>query len=156
MPLPKMPRDASVAEIFSEASKLKARKDKIEFLSRYRNRKDLEHIVKGAYHPAIVWLVPDGPLPEGVEFSDVPAVDLADDRLIRAWRQFQYLVKGGPEMTRARREDMYLNILRSVHRSEAELLMGIVGKKIPYKGLTRALMLETFPDWLPETNVLSE
>ena len=156
MPLPKMPRDASVAEIFSEASKLKAKKDKIEFLSRYRNRKDLEHIVKGAYHPAIVWLVPPGPLPEGVEFSDVPAVDLADDRLIRAWRQFKYLVKGGPNVSKARREDIYLNILRSVHRSEAELLMSIVDKKISYKGLTRALMLETFPDWLPKSNILSE
>ena len=156
MPLPKMPRDASVAEIFSEASKLKAKKDKIEFLSRYRHRKDLEHIVKGAYHPALVWLVPPGPLPEGVEFSDVPAVDLADDRLNRAWRQFKYLVKGGPNMKQAKREDIYLNILRSVHRSEAELLMSVVGKKIPYKGMTRALMLETFPDWLPVSNILTE
>ena len=156
MPLPIMPRDASVAEIFSEASKLKARKDKIEFLSRYRHRKDLEHIVKGAYHPAVVWLVPPGPLPDNVEFSDVPAVDLADDRLNRAWRQFKYLVKGGPVMKQAKREDIYLNILRSVHRSEAELLMSVVGKKIPYKGLTRALMLETFPDWLPKSNILTE
>ena len=156
MPLPNMPNDASVAEIFSEASKLKARKDKIEFLSQYRHRKDLEHIVKGAYHPALVWLVPTGPLPEGTEFSDVPAVDLADDRLNRAWRQFKYLVKGGPDMKQAKREDIYLNILRSVHRSEAELLMSVVGKKIPYKGLTRALMLETFPDWLPISNTLSE
>ena len=156
MPLPIMPRDASVAEIFSEASKLKAKKDKIEFLSRYRNRKDLEHIVKGAYHPAIVWLVPPGPLPEGVEFSDVPAVDLADDRLIRAWRQLRYLVKGGPNTPQAKREDIYLNILRAVHRSEAELLMSVVNKKLPYKGLTRALMLETFPDWLPVSNVLVE
>ena len=156
MTLPRMPNDASVAEIFSEASKLKAKKDKIEFLSQYRHRKDLEHIVKGAYHPALVWLVPAGPLPEGVEFSDVPAVDLADDRLNRAWRQFKYLVKGGPDMKQAKREDIYLNILRSVHRSEAELLMSVVGKKIPYKGLTRALMLETFPDWLPVSNVLVE
>ena len=156
MTLPRMPKDASVAEIFSEASKLKAKKDKIEFLSQYRHRKDLEHIVKGAYHPALVWLVPTGPLPEGTEFSDVPAVDLADDRLNRAWRQFKYLCKGGPPMKQARREDIYLNILRSVHRSEAELLMGIVGKKIPYKGLTRALMLETFPDWLPKSNILTE
>ena len=156
MTLPKMPNDASVAEIFSEASKLKAKKDKIEFLSLYRHRKDLEHIVKGAYHPALVWLVPAGPLPEGVEFSDVPAVDLADDRLNRAWRQFRYLVKGGPEMKQSKREDIYLNILRSVHRSEAELLMSVVGKKIPYKGMTRALMLETFPDWLPKSNILTE
>ena len=156
MALPQMVNDASVAEIFSEASKIKTKKDKVEFLSQYRNRKDMEHIVKGAYHPAIVWLVPDGPLPEGVEFSDVPAVDLADDRLIRAHRQFQYLVKGGPDMKQSKREDIYLNILRSVHKSEAQLLMSVVGKKINYKGMTRALMLETFPDWLPVSNTLTE
>ena len=47
MALPKMVKDASVAEILSEASKLKTKKDKIEFLSQYRFRKDLEHIIKG-------------------------------------------------------------------------------------------------------------
>ena len=120
------------------------------------DRKDLEHIIKGAYHPAIEWLIPAGPLPDNVQFSDVPAVDLADDRLNRAHRQFRYLVKGGPDMKQAKREDIYLNILRSVHESEAKLLMSVVGKKIPYKGMTRALMLETFPDWLPVSNTLTE
>lgn len=152
MTLPRMPNDASVAEIFSEASKLKVKKDKIEFLSRFRHRKDLEHIVKGAYHPAIEWLVPDGPLPEGVVLSDVPGVDLADDRLVRAYRQFKYLVKGGPNMSNSKRENMYLNMIRSLHESEAQLLMSIVGKKLPYKGMTRTLMLEVFPDWLPISN----
>ena len=156
MTLPTLPNDAGVAEILSEASKLKAKNDKVDFLSQYKNRRDMEHIIKGAYHPAIVWLVPDGPLPEGVQFSDVPAVDLADDRLIRAHRQFQYLVKGGPDMQQSKREDIYLNILRSVHESEAKLLMSVVSKKLPYKGMTRKLMLEIFPDWLPESNTLTE
>ena len=154
MALPNVPNDASVAEILSEASKLKSKKDKVDFLSQYKFRKDMELIVKGAYHPAIVWLVPDGPLPEGVQFSDVPGPDLADNRLIMAWRQFQYLVKGGPDMKQAKREDIYLNILRSVHVSEAKLLMSVVSKKIP--GFSRALMLETFPDWLPKSNTLTE
>jgi len=156
MALPQMVQDASVAEILSEASKLKSKKDKIEFLSLYKNRKDMELIIKGAYHPAIVWLVPDGPLPEGVQFSDVPAVDLADDRLNRAHRQFQYLVKGGPDMKQAKRDAIYLDSLWSIHESEAKLLMSVVSKKIPYKGMTRALMLETFPDWLPKSNELTE
>ena len=150
MAIPNMTRDASVAEILSEASKLKSKKDKIEFLSQYKNRKDMELIIKGAYHPAIVWLVPDGPLPEGVQFSDVPAPDLADNRLIQAYRQFRYLVKGGGDVKQSKREDIYLNIIRSVHKSEAELLMSVVSKKLPYKGLTRNLMLEIFPDWLPK------
>ena len=154
MTIPNIPTDASVAEILSEASKLKSKKDKIDFLSQYKNRKDMELIIKGAYHPAIVWLVPNGPLPDNVKFSDVPAVDLADDRLNRAHRQFKYLVKGGPDMKQSKREDIYLNILRSVHRSEAELLISVVNKKIP--GFSRALMLETFPDWLPKSNILTE
>ena len=59
-------------------------------------------------------------------------------------------------MKQSKREDIYLNILRAVHESEAKLLMSVVGKKLPYKGMTRALMLETFPDWLPKSNELSE
>ena len=152
MTLPQMPQDAGVAEILSEASKLKAKKDKIEFLRIYGNRPDFMYILRGAYANNIEWLVPDGPLPEGVEFSNVPAVDLADDRLIRAYRMFRYLVKGGPDTPQSKREDIYLNILRAVHESEAKLLMSIVGKKLPYKGMTRALMLEVFPDWLPISN----
>ena len=156
MTLPQMPQDAGVAEILSEASKLKAKKDKIEFLRIYVNRPDFMYVLRGAYAKNIEWLVPDGPLPSDVKFSDVPAVDLADDRLNRAHRQFRYLVKGGPDMKQSKREDIYLNILRSVHVSEAKLLMSVVGKKIPYKGMTRALMLETFPDWLPVSNTLTE
>ena len=151
MTLPKMPNDAGVAEILSEASKLKAKKDRVKFLSQYSNRKDLEHVIKGAYHPAIEWLIPNGPLPENVQFSDVPAVDLADDRLIRAYRMFRYLVKGGPDTPQAKREEIYLNLIRSLHKSEAELLISVVSKRIPYKGITRALILETFPDWLPKS-----
>ena len=146
MPLPQMPNDAGVAEILSEASKLKAKKDKIEFLRTYGNRPDFMYILRGAYAKNIEWLVPDGPLPEGVEFSDVPAVDLADDRLIRAYRQFRYLVKGGPETPQSKREEIYLNMIRSLHVDEAKLLMSIVSKKLPYKGLTKALISEAFPE----------
>ena len=153
MTIPNIPTDASVAEILSEASKLKSKKDKIELLSRYKNRKDMEHIIKGAYHPAIEWLIPNGPLPTNIQFSDVPAPDLADNRLIQAYRQFKYLVKGGGDVKQSKREDIYLNIIRSVHKSEAELLMSVVDKKLPYKGLTKALMREVFPDWLPKEQV---
>jgi len=76
----------------------------------------------------------------------VPAVDLADDRLIRAYRQFRYLVKGGPDTPQAKREDIYLNMIRSLHVDEAKLLMSIVGRKLPYKGLTKALITEAFPE----------
>ncbi len=146
MTLPKMPNDAGVAEILSEASKLKVKKDKIQFLRTYANRPDFMYVLRGAYATNIEWLVPGGSLPEGVEFSNVPAVDLADDRLIRAYRQFRYLVKGGPETPQSKREEIYLNMIRSLYIDEAKLLMSIVSKKLPYKGLTKALISEAFPE----------
>jgi hypothetical protein len=37
-------------------------------------------------------------------------------------------------------------MLRSLHESEAKLLMSIVSRKLPYKGLTKALITEAFPE----------
>ncbi len=141
-----LPNDAGVAEILSEASGIKSKKDKIAFLRTYKDRPDFMYVLRGAYAKNIEWLIPDGPLPEGVNFSDVPAPDLADDRLIRAYRQFRYLVKGGPDMMQSKREEIYLNMIRSLHVDEAKLLMSIVSKKLPYKGLTKALISEAFPE----------
>tara|TARA_B100000427_G_C15219801_1_gene468479 strand:- start:77 stop:532 length:456 start_codon:yes stop_codon:yes gene_type:complete len=141
-----LPNDAGVAEILSEASGIKSKKDKITFLRTYKDRPDFMYVLRGAYAKNIEWLVPDGPLPEGVNFSDVPAPDLADDRLIRAYQQFRYLVKGGPDMMQSKREEIYLNMIRSLHIDEAKLLMSIVSKKLPYKGLTKALISEAFPE----------
>ena len=46
--------------------------------------------------------------------------------------------------------DIYLNIIRSLHIDEAKLVMSIVGKKLPYKGITQALVAEAFPKVWPK------
>ncbi len=142
----RLPSDASPVEILSTASKLKTKKEKIELLQKYGNRADFMYILRGAYAANITWLVPDGALPAGTSFNVAPSIDTADDRLIRAYRQFMYLVKGGPQMAQSKREDIYLNLIRSLHIDEAKLLMSIVGKKLPYKGITKALVSEAFPE----------
>ena len=142
----RLPSDASPVEILSAAVALKTKKEKIEMLRSFGGRADFMYILRGAYASNITWLVPDGPLPAGSSFNSAPSVDTADDRLIRAYRQFMYLVKGGPQMTQAKREDIYLNLVRSLHIDEAKLLMAIVGKNIPYKGITKALVTEAFPE----------
>ena len=141
----RIPSDASPVEILTAASKQKSKKDKIELLRRYENHPGFMHILRGAYADNIEWLVPDGDLPEGVVPSAAVSVDTAEDRLIRAHRNFQYLVKGGADVKQSRREEIYLNMYRSLHSSEAELLKSIVSKKIPYKGITKSLVAEAFP-----------
>ena len=146
----KLTQDASCVEILEAASKLKNKKDKIEMLQRYGQRADFMYILRGAFAPNIEWLVPDGDLPPGTSFNSAPSIDTADDRLIRTYRQFQYLVKGGPQMKQSKREDIYLNMIRSLHIDEAKLLMSVVGKRMPYKGITKALVAEAFPNVWPK------
>jgi len=152
----RLTQDASAAEILEATSKLKSKKEKIELLQKYGQRADFMYILRGAYANNIEWLVPDGDLPPGTSFNSAPSIDTADDRLIRAYRNFQYLVKGGPDMKQSKREDIYLNMIRSLHIDEAKLLMSIVGKKLPYKGLTKALVAEAFPKvWPKESKATS-
>jgi len=152
----RLPSDASPVEILDAASKLKTKKEKVEMLQKFGGRADFMYILRGAFAPNIEWLVPDGELPPGTSFNSAPSIDTADDRLIRAYRQFQYLVKGGPEMKQSKREDIYLNMIRSLHIDEAKLLMSIVGKRMPYKGITKALVAEAFPTvWPKETKASS-
>ena len=146
----RIPSDASPVEILTAASKQKSKKDKIELLRKYENHPGFMHILRGAYADNIEWLVPDGDLPEGVVPSAAVSVDTAEDRLIRAHRNFQYLVKGGADVKQSRREEIYLNMYRSLHNSEATLLHSIVNKKLPYKGITKALVAEAFPQVWPK------
>ncbi len=142
----RIPSDASPVEILTAASKLKTKKEKIELLRQYENHPGFMHILRGAYADNVEWLLPEGDLPEGVVPSAAVSVDTAEDRLIRSFRQFQYLVKGGADVKQAKREEIYLNMYRSLHSSEAELLKSIVQKKLPYKGITKKLVAEAFPN----------
>ncbi len=142
----RIPSDASPVEILTAASKLKTKKEKIELLRQYENHPGFMHILRGAYADNVEWLLPEGDLPEGVVPSAAVSVDTAEDRLIRAFRQFQYLVKGGADVQQAKREEIYLNMYRSLHSSEAELLKSIIQKKLPYKGITKKLVAEAFPN----------
>ena len=123
----RIPSDASPVEILTAASKLKTKKEKIELLRQYENHPGFMHILRGAYADNVEWLLPDGDLPEGVVPSAAVSVDTAD-------------------VQQAKREEIYLNMYRSLHSSEAELLKSIVQKKLPYKGITKKLVAEAFPN----------
>ncbi len=146
----RLTQDASVVEILSAVSKIKTKKEKIEVLQKYRARADFMHVLRGAYAKNVEWLVPSGDLPEGRSYSSAATIDTADDRLIRVYSQFIYLIKGGPEMKQSKREEIYLNLMSSLHIDEAKLVQAIIGKTLPYKGITAAIVAEAFPDIWPK------
>jgi Family of unknown function (DUF6433) len=132
-------------QILEEASKLKSNQEKIDYL-RAQDNKALLAILKYAYDPTIVWDLPEGAPP--YKPCPYPAQEM---RLMSEIRRLYLFIKGGnPNLTKLKREALYIELLESVHPQDAELLVAIKDKKIPYKGITAKLVKEAFPGLIEE------
>ena len=47
-------------------------------------------------------------------------------------------------------ENDFITMIKQLHTSEADLLMEIVNKRLPYKGITPRLVNQAWPELLPE------
>ena len=138
-----------IFQVLEQASKLKATEEKIDFL-RVNNSPSLQIILKYAFDPAIVWDLPAGDPP--YKPCPYPAQEM---RLMAEARRLYLFIKGGnPNLTKLRRESLYIELLESIHPDDAALLNAVKSKKIPYKGITAKLIKETFPGLIvePATN----
>lgn len=130
-------------EVLDKVVKAKTRADKIKLLQEQNNNWALKDILRGTFDDAVQWILPTGPVPyEPAPFNSHPS----------EWSQHNkklaYFVKGGPgaKMMTVKREKMFLDILETIHPRDAELLVGMINKKMPIKGITKKLTQEAFPD----------
>ena len=130
-------------EILEKVSKAKTRAEKIKLLQQQANNWALKDILRGTFDDSIQWLLPTGP---------VPYEPAAEDSHPSNWTQHNkklaYFAKGGPgqQMNSIKREKMFLDILETVHPRDAELLAGMINKKLPIKGVTKKLVQEAYPN----------
>lgn len=140
-----------IFQVLEQASTIKGTEEKINFL-RNNNSPALQIILKYAYDPSIVWDLPEGAPPYTP--CPYPAQEM---RLMAEARRLYLFVKGGnPNLTKIKRESLYIELLESVHPSDAVLLNAVKDKKIPYKGITAKLVKEAFPDLIVEQKVNEE
>jgi hypothetical protein len=134
-----------IFQILEETSKLKGNEDKINFL-RSNSSPALQQILKYALDPSIVWDLPAGAPP--FKPCIYPAQEM---RLFAETRRLYLFLKGGnPNLTKLKREALYIELLESIHPEDAKLLVSIKDKKIPYKGITAKLIKEAFPGLIEE------
>ena len=142
--------EISLHEIFEQVSKESSVNKKVEIL-KDNDSQGLQVFLRCVFDDNIAWLVPDSKPP--YEPSDAPEWDLADMKLeqevLKIGRFIQ--VDGqtpiqGRDLTRTRREDLFIQLLEGLHSTEADLLMSGVKKKIKYKGLTKRVVQKAFPD----------
>ena len=66
----------------------------------------------------------------------------------KAYTQFKYFFKGpiANDLQPLKRESLFLNLLETLDVEEAELLIAAKDKKMKYKGITKKLVKDTFPN----------
>ena len=138
-----------VAEFLKKTCQLKKRDDKIAAL-KHNDSYIIRTVLQGAFDPRIVWILPEGPVP----YTPNKLVD-QENVFIREARLLKHFVDGGtPGLNRIKRETMFIELLENVAPADAELLIALKDKKLPWKGLNADIVREAFPGLLPEENTV--
>jgi hypothetical protein len=132
-------------QVLQQASEISGTNNKVEFL-RQHDSNPLRTLLAYALDPAIEWDLPDTDPP----FKPCPHPG-QETRLISEARRLYLFIKGGnPNLNKIRREALFIELLESIHPSDAILLNAAKNKKIPYKGITAKLVNEAFPGIIGE------
>jgi len=103
------------------------------------------------YNPNVKWLLPEGDPP----YKPLDSSTDMQGRLESELRRFHLFIEGNTDTQRnlkqTRREALFIDLLESIDPDDAKLVLGMKNGKLPYKGITKKMVAETFPklstDW---------
>ena len=129
------------SEILEEVAKAKTKDKKIKLLRKH-NSSALRMVLKSSFDPKIEWLLPEGTVPYIP--NDAPAGTEHNLLLTEAKKLYHYIKTGNPTLQQTRREIMFVQLLESLHHTEATLLVAAKDKKLHqvYKGLSANVVKE--------------
>ena len=138
-----LPRTPSIVEILQLVEETKGKQSKVDILKQFVDRNDVKYALKAAFDVRVVFTLPEG-LPDGFVIGDPDtpegAMDMAPERFIRVFKRMQYWVEGGrAQAKQSKKEEIFLNTLRSLEKSEAEFLLAIKNKTMPFKSVTKEI-----------------
>ena len=135
-------------QMFKYTEKLN-KKDKIKHLQ-MNSSPGLKAVLGYTFDPNVKWLLPEGTPP----FKPNTVSD-NEGQLEYESRKF-YLFVDGPSDTQqklrqTKREELFINMLENLNPYDAKILIAMKDRKLPYKGITKKLVQEAFPnlarDW---------
>lgn len=139
----KLPPDQLVSEVIQRVSNAKTRDDKITILRHY-DSPALRAVLTWNFDERVISDLPEGEVPYTA--NDAP-IGTEHSKLIHEWRKFNHFVKGVTNTTKMKKEMMFIQLLESLHSSEAELLCYMKDKQLHkrYK-ITKAVVQDAFPN----------
>tara|TARA_B100000214_G_C23787056_1_gene544086 strand:+ start:117 stop:566 length:450 start_codon:yes stop_codon:yes gene_type:complete len=141
----KLPDNPLVSELFKAVHGKKDKGGKKELLSQYK-RDDVKALLIWNFDKQIKSAIPEGEVP--YKKNEAPINSGGHTRLVHEWRTLYNYIRGGnDQLSQMKRETMFIQLLESLHESEAELLMLVKDKKLQSKyRITRALVEEVFDE----------
>jgi len=127
--------------VMEDFTKAKTKAEKIAVL-RSNESWALKDILKGSLDPKVKWHLPEGAPPYQPSSHSEPMASI-----LRENTKFRYFVKNNNiDISQIKREQIFIGVLEAVHPKDAELVISMINKKSPVKGLTYKLVKEAFPD----------
>jgi hypothetical protein len=132
-----------LSEILKRASDLEKKQERIQFL--YQNDSPaLRALLKYAYDPNVKFLLPEGAPP--FKKNDLP--DLQSVLYSELRKMYLFIEGGNSNLKQVRREYLFVQLLENLDKDDAELILAVKDKKIPYKGITKKFIEEVYPGLL--------
>lgn len=130
----------ALSQLLKETSDQKTKKERIAYLKKNTNPA-LNKLLRYTYGKDMKFLLPEGSPPFKPSKFDEPSA------LYQEVRRLYLFVEGGQQgLTQLRRESLFIQILEFVDKEDAELLISIKDKKLPYKNLNEDVVREALPE----------
>lgn len=129
-------------EVLQKVSNAKTKAQKIKLLNEY-NSPALRALLIANFDESVISMLPDGNVP--YKPNDAPE-ETEHTKLIQEYRKLYLFFKGGANISQARRETLFIQLLEGLHAKEAEVLTLVKDKKIGKRWkITRQCVEEAFP-----------
>lgn len=142
----------SISEIIKKTRQLKTHQERVDWLKSNDSGALRDVLVCMYDKPRIKFLIPDSPPP----YNPSQAHD-NHGMLYREARKFKYFVEGfgGENLNKIKREQIFIEMLETVHHEDAKLLLDMVKQK-GYKEITVKTINEAFGDIIKEEKNVKE
>ena len=172
-PIPDLPSNAFVFEIFDLITKERSKSRRVEALRKFEHP-SLKALFIWNFDETVISALPPGDVPyasvgeqdaysgtvsgtvtdavkkmEELKSNSLGSQDQGQSSIRREFKKFYNFIRGGNDgLSNLRRETIFINIVQGLHPREAEILCLVKDKKLEekYKAISKEIISQAYPD----------
>jgi len=136
-----------VFEIFDQFKKASNKKERVAVLQKYSKIPAFSDVLRATFDDKLQFNLPEGSPPYTPNKPES-----TPSTLLKKHMMFSYFVKGfnGDSLPAFKRENLFIQLLESVHPEDAKIVLGMKDKDLKIKFLTKKLVQEALPDLIKD------